>query len=34
MHRGRKVAEKRTAETDTEELVQYMVGVRDDTRAA
>jgi ABC-type sugar transport system ATPase subunit len=34
MHRGRKVAEKRTAETNTEELVQYMVGARDDTRAA
>lgn len=34
MHRGRKVAEKRTAATDTEELVQYMVGVRDDTRVA
>ncbi len=34
MHRGRKVAEKRTAETDTEELVQYMVGARDDSRAA
>jgi len=34
MHRGRKVAEKRTADTDTEELVQYMVGARDDSRAA
>ena len=33
MHRGRKVAEKRTAETDTQELVQYMVGARDDTLA-
>ena len=33
MHRGRKVAEKKTSETNTEELVQYMVGVRDDTRA-
>jgi ABC-type sugar transport system ATPase subunit len=32
MHRGRKVTEKRTAETNTEELVQYMVGARDDTR--
>jgi ABC-type sugar transport system ATPase subunit len=32
MHRGRKVAEKRTAETDTQELVQYMVGALDDTR--
>ena len=31
MHRGRKVAEKVTAETNTEELVQYMVGARDDT---
>ncbi|MDX8525954.1 ATP-binding cassette domain-containing protein [Mesorhizobium sp. MSK_1335] len=31
MHRGRKVAEKATAETNTEELVQYMVGARDDT---
>jgi ABC-type sugar transport system ATPase subunit len=30
MHRGRKVAEKRTTETSTEELVQYMVGARDD----
>jgi ABC-type sugar transport system ATPase subunit len=32
MHRGRKVTEKRTAETDTEELVRYMVGALDDTR--
>jgi ABC-type sugar transport system ATPase subunit len=32
MHRGRKVTEKRTAATNTEELVQYMVGARDDTR--
>lgn len=32
MHRGRKVTEKRTADTSTEELVQYMVGARDDTR--
>ena len=32
MHRGRKVTEKTTSETNTEELVQYMVGVRDDTR--
>ncbi len=31
MHRGRKVTEKMTAETNTEELVQYMVGARDDT---
>lgn len=30
MHRGRKVAEKRTAETDSAELVQYMVGALDD----
>jgi ABC-type sugar transport system ATPase subunit len=34
MHRGRKVTEKRTAETSTEELVQYMVGARDDTRVS
>jgi ABC-type sugar transport system ATPase subunit len=33
MHRGRKVAEKMTAQTNAEELVQYMVGARDDTRA-
>ncbi len=32
MHRGRKVTEKRTAETSTEELVHYMVGSLDDTR--
>jgi ABC-type sugar transport system ATPase subunit len=32
MHRGRKVTEKKTAETDTQELVQYMVGALDDTR--
>jgi ABC-type sugar transport system ATPase subunit len=32
MHRGRKVAEKHTAETNTQEIVEYMVGVRDDTR--
>lgn len=31
MHRGRKVTEKTTSETNTEELVQYMVGARDDT---
>ena len=30
MHRGRKVAEKATAGTTAEELVQYMVGARDD----
>ena len=34
MHRGRKVTEKRTADTNTEELVQYMVGALDDTRPA
>lgn len=34
MHRGRKVTEKRASETDTEELVRYMVGALDDTRAA
>lgn len=32
MHRGRKVTEKKTAETNTHELVQYMVGALDDTR--
>jgi ABC-type sugar transport system ATPase subunit len=32
MHRGRKVTEKNTSETSTEELVQYMVGMRDDTK--
>ncbi|TJW12729.1 MAG: sugar ABC transporter ATP-binding protein [Mesorhizobium sp.] len=32
MRRGYKVTEKRTAETHTEELVQYMVGALDDTR--
>ena len=32
MHRGRKVTEKRTIETTTQELVQYMVGALDDTR--
>jgi ABC-type sugar transport system ATPase subunit len=32
MHRGRKVTEKRTAETNTQELVQYMVGALDDSR--
>jgi ABC-type sugar transport system ATPase subunit len=30
MHRGRKVTEKRTAETNTTELVQYMVGALSD----
>ena len=34
MHRGRKVAEKVTARTSAEELVQYMVGARDDMHAA
>ena len=33
-HRGRVVAEKVTAETNTEELIQYMVGARDDTNNA
>jgi ABC-type sugar transport system ATPase subunit len=33
MHRGRKVAEKRTADTDSQEVVEYMVGARDDFRA-
>ncbi len=34
MHRGRKVTEKKSAETTTEELVQYMVGARDDAAVA
>ena len=33
MHRGRKVAEKATAHTNAEELVQYMVGAREDAAA-
>jgi ABC-type sugar transport system ATPase subunit len=33
MHRGRKVAEKITARTNAEELVQYMVGAREDVTA-
>jgi ABC-type sugar transport system ATPase subunit len=33
MHRGRKVAEKVTAHTSAEELVQYMVGAREDVFA-
>jgi ABC-type sugar transport system ATPase subunit len=33
MHRGRKVAEKFTAGTNAEELVQYMVGAREDATA-
>ena len=32
MHRGRKVTEKPAPETNTQELVQYMVGALDDTR--
>ena len=32
MHRGRKVTEKKTADTSTQELVQYMVGALDDTK--
>jgi ABC-type sugar transport system ATPase subunit len=34
MHRGRKVTEKRTAETNAQELVRYMVGALDDTASA
>ena len=34
MHRGRKVTEKRTADTNAQELVQYMVGALDDTAGA
>ncbi len=34
MHRGRKVAEKKTAETNHQEIVQYMVGALDDSRVA
>ena len=30
MHRGRKVTEKRAVDTNTSELVQYMVGALDD----
>jgi ABC-type sugar transport system ATPase subunit len=33
MHRGRKVTEKTTARTSAEELVQYMVGARNDAAA-
>ena len=33
MHRGRKVGEKITARTNAEELVQYMVGAREDAAA-
>ncbi len=32
MHRGRKVTEKKIDETNSEEVVQYMVGALDDTR--
>ena len=32
MHRGRKVTEKKTVDTSTQELVQYMVGALDDTK--
>jgi len=32
LHRGRKVAEKRTSETNHQEIVQYMVGALDDYR--
>ena len=32
LHRGRKVTEKIIAQTDTQEIVQYMVGALDDTR--
>ena len=32
MHRGHKVAEKITSETDSQEIVQYMVGALDDNR--
>jgi ABC-type sugar transport system ATPase subunit len=34
MHRGRRVAEKRTNETNSREIVQYMVGALDDTAAS
>lgn len=32
LHRGRKVTEKVVGETDTQEIVQYMVGALDDTQ--
>ncbi len=32
LHRGRKVTEKKTSETNSQEIVQYMVGALDDTR--
>jgi ABC-type sugar transport system ATPase subunit len=34
MHRGRRVAEKRTSETNSQEIVQYMMGALDDTRVS
>ena len=34
MHRGRRVAEKRTGETNSQEIVQYMMGALDDTRVS
>jgi ABC-type sugar transport system ATPase subunit len=32
LHRGRKVADKHTSDTTTEEVVQYIMGARDDSR--
>ncbi|HVO69558.1 MAG TPA: ATP-binding cassette domain-containing protein, partial [Aggregatilineaceae bacterium] len=32
LHRGRKVADKHTSDTTTEEVVQYIMGARDDFR--
>jgi len=32
MHRGRKVADKKTTETDSQQVVEYMVGAREDFR--
>ncbi len=34
MHRGQKVTEKKISDTNSEEVVQYMVGALDDTRKA
>jgi ABC-type sugar transport system ATPase subunit len=34
LHRGHKVAEKRTSETSSQEIVQYMVGALDDSRVS
>jgi ribose transport system ATP-binding protein len=34
MHRGRRVAERRTSETNSQEIVQYMVGALNDTRVS